>query len=379
MNLPKEQSAFLWGARKTGKSTYLRQHFPESIYYDFLKSDEYLRYSKAPHKLREELLAIGDQQKKFHVIIDEVQKVPQILDEIHWLIENAGISFILCGSSARKLKRTSANLLGGRAWKYHFFPLVYAEITDFSLIKVLNQGCIPAHYQSKNIKKALKSYIEDYLVHEIQAEGLVRNLPGFARFLDIMPFSNGEMINFTNISREVAVDAKTVKEYFYILEDTLLGYFIYPYNKRIKRDIITSQPKFYLFDVGVATRLSKSHFETLEGSRAGKALENYILQEIVAYNGLKDLDYKINYWRTKTGLEVDFLINEKIAIEVKVSQNIHPTYLNGLKALNEELKIDKSIIVCMESKERLIQVGDCQIRIMPVKLFLEELWRGHIF
>ncbi len=379
MKLPKEQSAFLWGARKTGKSTYLKQHFPKSIYYDFLKSDEYLRYSKAPHKLREELIAIKNPQEKYHVIIDEVQKVPQILDEIQWLIENAGISFILCGSSARKLKRTGANLLGGRAWKYHFFPLVYIEITDFSLLKVLNQGCIPAHYKTKNVKKALKSYIEDYLVHEIQAEGLVRNLPGFARFLDIIPFSNGEMINFTNIAREVAIDAKTVKEYFNILEDTLLGYFIYPYGKKIKRDIVTSQPKFYLFDVGLATNLSKNHFETIEGSQAGKALENYILQEIIAYNSMKELDYKINYWRTKTGLEVDFLINEKIAIEVKVSENIHPTYLNGLKALNEELKIDKSIIVCMESKERLIKISNCEIRIMSVESFLEEIWHGHIF
>lgn len=379
MNLPKKQSAFLWGARKTGKSTYLKQHFPKSIYYDFLKSDEYLRYSKAPHKLREELLAIKVEQKKYHVIIDEVQKVPQILDEIQWLIENAGISFILCGSSARKLKRTGANLLGGRAWKYHFFPLVYEEITDFSLLKVLNQGCIPTHYQTKNVKKALKSYIEDYLVHEIQAEGLVRNLPGFARFLDIIPFSNGEMINFTNIAREVAIDAKTVKEYFNILENTLLGYFIYPYSKKIKRDIITSQPKFYLFDVGLATNLSKNHFETIEGSQAGKALENYILQEIIAYNSMKELDHKINYWRTKTGLEVDFLINEKIAIEVKISANIHVTYLNGLKALNEELRIDKSIIVCMEPKERLIRTSNCEIRVMPVELFLKELWQGRIF
>jgi predicted AAA+ superfamily ATPase len=379
MNLPKKQSAFLWGARKTGKSTYLKQRFPKSIYYDFLKSDEYLRYSKAPYKFREELLALKTQQERYHVIIDEVQKVPQILDEVHWLIENAGISFILCGSSARKLKRTGANLLGGRAWKYHFFPLVYSEITDFSLLKILNQGCIPAHYQTKNVKKALKAYIEDYLVHEIQAEGLVRNLPGFARFLDIMPFSNGEMINFTNISREVGIDAKTVKEYFNILEDTLLGYFIYPYSKKVKRDIITSQPKFYLFDVGLATNLSKNHFETIEGSQAGKALENYILQEIIAYNSMKELDYKINYWRTKNGLEVDFLINEKIAIEVKVSENIHPTYLNGLKALNEELKIDKSIIVCMEPKERLVKSNNCQIKIMPIELFLKELWKGSIF
>lgn len=381
IDLPKNQSAFLWGARKTGKSTYLKQHFPNSIYYDFLKSDEYLRYSKAPYKLREELLALklNNSQRIHHVIIDEVQKVPQILDEVQWLIENANASFILCGSSARKLKRTGANLLGGRAWKYHFFPLVYSEITDFDLLKILNQGCIPAHYLTKNIKKTLKSYIEDYLVHEIKVEGLVRNLPAFARFFDIMPFSNGEIINFTNIAREVGIDAKTVKEYFYILEDTLLGYFIYPYNKKVKRELIISQPKFYLFDVGLYTYLSKNNCEAIEGAQAGKVLENYILQEIVAYNSMMDRENKINYWRTKTGLEVDFLIEEKFAIEVKVSNHIHPSHLNGLKALNEELSIDKSIIVCMEPKERLIQIKDNYIRIMPVELFLKELWQGNIF
>ena len=379
ISLPAKQSAFLWGARKTGKSTYLKQNFPNSIYYDFLKSDEFLRYSKAPHKLREEILALDVERKEQPIIIDEVQKVPQILDEIHWLIENANVSFILCGSSARKLKRSGTNLLGGRAWKYHFFPLTYNEITDFSLIQVLKNGCIPSHYKTINIKKSFKSYVEDYLVHEIQAEGLVRNLPGFARFLDVMPFSNGEMINFANIARDCAIDAKTVKEYFNILEDTLLGYFIYPYSKKVKRDLITAQPKFYLFDVGLATYLSKSSFEDTEGSEAGRALENYILQEIIAYNSMKELDYKINYWRTKTGLEVDFLINSKIAIEVKISNNIHVSHLNGIKALSEEIKLDKAIIVCLETKERIIKHRNGVIHILHVENFLKKLWLGSIF
>lgn len=379
INLPSKQSAFLWGARRTGKSTYLKTNFPNSMYYDFLKSDDFLRYSKSPYKLREEILALNAEKRNKPIIIDEVQKIPQILDEVHWLIENADVSFILCGSSARKLKRTGANLLGGRAWKYHFFPLTYNEITDFSLIKVLKKGCIPSHYSTLNIKKSFKSYVEDYLVHEIQAEGLVRNLPGFARFLDVMPFSNGEMINFSNIARDCAIDAKTVKEYFTILEDTLLGYFIYPYSKKVKRDIITAQPKFYLFDVGLATYLSKSSFEEAVGSEAGKALENYILQEIIAYNSIKELDYTINYWRTKTGLEVDFLINSKVAIEVKISNNIHSSHLNGIKALNEEIKLDKSIIVCLEPKEMVIKHRNNIINILHVETFLKELWLGNIF
>jgi predicted AAA+ superfamily ATPase len=377
INLPKNQSAFLWGARKTGKSTFLKQHFDKSLYYDFLKSDDYLRYAKAPHKLREEILALG----KIHhpIIIDEVQKIPKILDEVHWLIENADVSFILCGSSARKLKQSGANLLGGRAWKYHFFPLTYNEIDDFSLIKVLKNGCIPSHYKMNNARRSFKAYVEDYLVHEIKAEGLVRNLPGFARFLDIMQFSNTEMINFANIARDCAVDAKAVKEYFYILEDTLLGYFIYPSRKKVKRDIITSTPKFYLFDVGLSTYLGKNSFDTPEGSEAGRALENYILQELIAYNSMRELDYKINYWRTKSGLEVDFLIDERIAIEVKVSANIHSSHLNGLKALNEEMKLEKSIVVCLEEKARVIDHQGAMINIMYVENFLTQLWAGKIF
>lgn len=378
IKLPKGQSSFLWGARKTGKSTFLRQNFPKSIYYDFLRSDDYLRYSKAPYKFREELLAIKDFNIEHPVIIDEVQKIPHILDEVHWLIENRGISFILCGSSARKLKRVDVNLLGGRAWKYNFFPLVYPEVSDFSLLKVLNNGCIPSHYKSANIRKTFKAYIEDYLVHEIQAEGLVRNLSGFARFLDILPFSNGEMINFTNISREVSIDAKTVKEYFYLLEDTMLGYLVYPYAKKNKREIISSQPKFYLFDVGLATNLARRSFDAIEGSYAGNALENYLFQELVAYNRMNDIDLNINYWRTKSGLEVDFIIDGRIAVEVKISSSIHPTHLKGLKAINEELPIEKSIIVCMEPKERLINFKNFSIRVVPVEQFLSELWGNQI-
>ncbi len=377
IHLPKNQSAFLWGARKTGKSTFLKQYFPESVYYDFLKSDDYLRYAKAPHKLREEILALGALQHP--IIIDEVQKIPQILDEVHWLIENANVAFILCGSSARKLKQSGANLLGGRAWKYHFFPLTYNEIDDFSLIKVLKNGCIPSHYKIDNARRSFKAYVEDYLVHEIKAEGLVRNLPGFARFLDIMPFVNTQMINFANIARDCAIDAKTVKEYFNILEDTLLGYFIYPSRKKVKRDLITSTPKFYLFDVGLATYLGKKSFEAVEGSEAGIALENYILQELIAYNSIRELDYKINYWRTKSGLEVDFLIDSRIAIEVKVSANIHNSYLRGIKAINEEMKLDKSIVVSLEEKSRIIQHQSATINIMHVENFLKQLWSGDIF
>src|SRR3989338_5422005 len=259
--LPKRQSAFLWGARKTGKSTYLHSHYPNAIYYDLLKSDESLRLMKAPHLLREELLMVPTAQLQYPVVIDEIQKVPALLDEVHWLIENKKISFILCGSSARKLKHGAANLLGGRAWRFHFYPLVYKEIPDFDLIRALNHGLLPSHYLSEQPARMLRSYVADYLTEEIQAEGLVRNLPGFARFLELAGFCNGQMLNYANVARDCGIDAKTVKSYFQILQDTLVGYLIDPFSKKAKRDVISTTPKFYLFDVGVANHLSKTTIE----------------------------------------------------------------------------------------------------------------------
>lgn len=379
IDLPKKQSAFLWGARKTGKSTFLKQQFPNSIYYDFLRSEQFMKFSKFPNVFREEILALREEKLSYPIIIDEVQRIPSVLNEIHWLIENTNASFILCGSSARKLKRADVNLLGGRAWKYHFYPLVFKEIKDFFLLKVLNNGTIPAHYLSRNSYKSLQAYVEDYLTQEIQAEGLVRNLPAFARFLDSMSFSNGEMTNYANIARDCGVDAKTVKEYYQILVDTLTGYYVYPYTRGSRKDIITSVPKFYLFDVGVAGFLSKRKISHLEGPEAGKSLENYILQELVAFKNIEEHNFDILYWRTKTGLEVDFILsNEQIGIEVKISNNVHVTDLKGIKAAIEEGIVDIAYLVCLEERRRKITHKGKDIFIIPVEDFLESLWSGNI-
>ena len=213
IKLPKGQSAFLWGARKTGKSFYLKHHFPRSIYYDLLETDLYFRLLKDPHLFREEILALDKKALSQPIIVDEIQKIPILLNEVHWLIENSSAYFILCGSSARKLKSEGVNLLGGRAWRYEFFPLAYPEIKDFDLLHALNFGLIPSHYHARNWSKTVKSYVNDYLKEEIKAEGLVRNLTAFAQFLDIAAFSNGETLNYANIARDCAVDAKTIKEY----------------------------------------------------------------------------------------------------------------------------------------------------------------------
>lgn len=380
IKLPRRQSAFLWGARKTGKSTYLHSIYPDSVYYDLLQTDLYLRLVKAPYLFREEILALPQKALVVPIIVDEVQKIPSLLDEIHWLIENANAHFILCGSSARKLKNIGTNLLGGRAWKFNFYPLVYPEIPDFDLLHALKTGLIPSHYLSTNIRKSLQAYIQDYLTQEIQGEGLTRNLPAFAHFLDSLMFSHGELTNFANIARDCGIDAKTVKEYYQILIDTLLGYFIYPFSKKFGRESIIATPKFYLFDVGVANFLSKRTINALQGSEAGKAFEHYILMELIAYRGLKDLDFKIEFWRTKTGLEVDFVLDSgKVAIEVKISSNVDKTDLKGLIAFQEECKPRKAIVVCLVPRARKMRLDNGnEIDILPWETFLQHLWDKQI-
>lgn len=380
LDLPEGQSAFLWGARQTGKSTYLAKEFPDSLYFDLLNSDLYLRYSKRPHIFREEILASPEQKLKHPIIVDEVQLVPLLLNEIHWLIENTKAYFILCGSSARKLKRSAANLLGGRAWKYHFYPLVYPEVSDFDLLKVLNTGLIPSHYLSSQPQKSLKAYIQDYLTEEIKAESLTRKLASFARFLDALSFSNGELTNFSNISRECGVDAKTVKSYYEILVDTLMGYFIYPYSKRIKRNIISSLPKFYLFDVGVAGFLTKRQINSLKGEEAGRAFEHFIGMELMAYKGLSDANFDIWFWRTTHGLEVDFILGDgEVALEVKISDNIDKSMLKGLMAFTDEYLPKKSIVVSLDPRPRkLFTKNGNEIMVLPYRDFLESLWKKEI-
>jgi predicted AAA+ superfamily ATPase len=375
MDLPERQSAFLWGARKTGKSTYLKHRFPHATFIDLLQRDQFLRYNTKPHLFREEIIANPSET----VVVDEIQKVPALLDEIHWLIENTPTQFILCGSSARQLKRQGVNVLGGRAWRYQFFPLVFPELPEFNLLKILTHGLIPSHYDSSSPNKSLEAYLEDYIIQEIQAEGLVRNLPAFSRFMDALRFSHGEMINYTNIARDAGVDSKSVQSYFTILVDTLMGYFLYPYSRHSSRKVIRDTPKFYLFDVGVASYIKRQPLSILEGVLAGQALEHYILMEIMSHKYLNGLSHDITYWRTKTGLEVDFIMGEgKVAIEVKISSTLHPSDLKGIKSFMEEYAPEKSIVVCQEMKERHIKVSHGIIEVLPVENFLEKLWAGKI-
>jgi len=377
MKLPRQQSAFLWGARKTGKTTYLKERFPNSLVYDFLKTDLFLEISKNPSLLRERLLAKENRALKEPIILDEVQKIPQVFDEVHWLIENRGLRFVLCGSSARKLKRGHTNLLGGRAWRYELFPLVSQEIGKVNLLRVLNHGLIPLHYlqNDEDCKKSLEAYVQDYLREEVFAEGLTRNIPAFSRFFDAFGYSHGEMTNYSNIARECGVDSKTVKEYYQILVDTLLAVRVEPFKKRQSRQVITKAAKYYMFDVGVAGYLTKRHLTEQRGAEFGKAFEHFLLMEMIAYRSYAGKDFVINFWRTKSGLEVDFVLGiGEVAIEIKGAGRIDKKDMNGLDAFIHAYSPKRSIIICNEREKRL----HGKIEIFPWEIFLQQLWAGKI-
>ena len=375
VKLPLEQSAFLWGPRKTGKTTLLKQCFPESRVFDFLNTDLYLDLAKNPALLRQQILAFPKHILERPIILDEVQKVPMVLDEVHWLIENKKLSFVMCGSSARKLKRGHANLLGGRAWRYELFPLTSREHPDIKLLRALNHGLIPAHYLQDDAVKSLKAYVQDYLKEEVFNEGLTRNIPAFSRFFDAMAYSTGEIVNYSNIARDCGVDSKTVREYYQILVDTLLGRFVEPFKRRQERSVIIKAPKFYLFDVGVSGAIAKRIIVEDRGETFGKAFEEFILMEIAAYRGYHELDFPINYWRTKTGLEVDFILGAgEVALEVKGGTRLDSKDMHGSRAFLKEYKPKKSIIVSNEKEPRVVN----GITVMPWKDFLCALWQGGI-
>ena len=373
---PKGQTIILLGPRKTGKTTFLKHRFPNSLYIDLLQADIARKYSTRPERLRQELLLIKENQKAYPIIIDEVQLIPALLNEIHWLIENTNLYFILCGSSTRKLRAAGVNLLGGRAWTYMFFPFVYPELTPYDLERLLERGALPSNYMSSHYKKHLEAYVHDYLTLEIKQEGLVRNLPAFQHFLEVAAFSSGELINYANIAREAGVNEKTIKAYFDILEDSLVGHRLSPFFHKQKREVIFKAPKFYFFDVGLINILRSNMPSHQWMENKGHILESYIFQELNAYRLLQEEKKSLSFWRTKTGVEVDFILDQNIAIEVKSTSNIHPSHLKDLIAFAEEHHPKELIMVCNEETPRLISHKGYDIKIFNVESFLERLWNN---
>ena len=375
IELPPGQSAFLWGPRKTGKSTLLRQQFPDSARFDLLDTRLLVEFTRAPWGFAEQVRNLDAATRARPIIVDEVQKVPALLDEVHRLIEEEGLRFILCGSSARKLKRGRANLLGGRAWRFALHPLTWPEVPDFDLRRALDQGLVPDHYAASHPRRALAGYLDDYLKEEVFAEGLTRNAPGFSRFFEALSFSHGELLNFSAIARDCGVDSKTVREYFQILVDTLLGVFVEPYARRRSRAVLTRTPKFYLFDVGLAGQLTRRRVEALTGPDSGRALEHFVLMELLAYRSYRELDFPVRFWRTATGMECDFVLGREgeVAVEVKGTGNVQKRSLSGLRAYMEEHRPRHAVVVCNESHPRRTADG---VRILPWRAFLERLWSG---
>jgi predicted AAA+ superfamily ATPase len=375
IDLPPTQSAFLWGPRKVGKTTLLREQFPQSIFIDFLQTDTFMELTRAPFLLRERLTARKDEARQHPVIIDEIQKVPQVLDEVHWLIENEEINFILCGSSARKLKKGQANLLGGRAWRFELFPLVSKEVENLNLLRALNHGMIPSHYQQNKYKRSLRGYVQDYLKEEVFHESLTRNIPAFSRFFEAMGYTHGSLVNYANIARECGVSSKTVKEYYQILVDTLLGTFVQPFKRRQERQVMSKAPKFYLFDPGIAGAICKQTITEEKGELFGNAFEHFIYLEMLAHSSYHELDYDINFWRTKSGQEVDFVLGGgEVAVKVKGTSMVDKRALRPMKSFIELYSPRKAIVICNEREERL----HSGIRIMPWRIFLQKLWSDEI-
>ncbi len=366
-----DDAVFLLGARQTGKSTLLKELFPNTIYYDLLNTDIKRRFQRDPELLRETL---QNKPEGTLVIIDEIPKVPELLDEVHWLMTNKNIHFILCGSSARKLKKQSSNTLGGRAIPIYLYPLVSAEIPDFDIYRAIQNGMIPRHYTIENATRRLKAYVDIYLKEEIKEEALVRDIVSFERFLEVAAICNGEILNYENIATDCGVSAKTIAAYFQILYDTLVGYEIPAYTKHIKRKLVQA-PRFYYFDIGIVNYLMGRTNLKRGTDEFGHAFEHLVIQEIMAYLGYTESSEKLSYWRTYSGIEVDAIIGDaRIAIEIKSTDEIQTKHKKNLKAFAEEHPNARKIIV---SLDKMTREANC-IEMIYVLDFFKMLWNGEI-
>ena len=329
-----KNSFFLFGARGTGKTAWVREHFPEAVYVDLLDTSLQMKLAAQPNRL-EQLIP-----KRYQgwIVIDEIQKIPELLDEVHRLIESKRLRFVLTGSSARKLRKQGVNLLAGRAHTYHMYPLTTQEIGNFNLEEILRFGTLPGLWGTDDRKRFLQSYVNTYVREEVLQEGLTRNLGAFHRFLEAASLSQGSLLNVSNIARETMVSRKIVENYFSILEDLLLGFYLPPFTKRAKRQINT-HPKFYFLDVGVFQILRPRGPLDIDSEIAGAALETLLIQEVRALNDYLQWGYQLSFWQTVTKYEVDLVLyGEKgfFAFEVKHTRKINKQDLRGLKAFSTE-------------------------------------------
>ena len=365
---PAHKSFFLFGPRGTGKSTWVRRTFPQAVYLDLLEAELYLALTANPQRLSRYI------PKDFTgwVILDEVQKIPEVLNEVHRLIERQRLTFILTGSSARKLREKGVNLLAGRALTCHFHPLTVEELgRDFKLEHSLQFGQLPCAYTEPDPKAYLQSYAKTYLQEEILQEGLTRNLAAFSRFLEAASFSQGSILNVSAIARDCVVERKAVEQYFSILEDLLWATRLPAFSRRAKRRII-QHPKWYLFDVGLYRTLRPKGPLDAPEEIEGHALETLVFQELMALIDYLRVDATLSYWRTPAGLEVDFVLygeHRLLAFEVKRTGTLRPPLLRGLQAFLRDYPYAKAFLIYQG--ERVMREGP--IEILPVTTFLTRL------
>mgnify|MGYP001821631542 CR=1 FL=1 len=362
------KSLFLFGPRQTGKTCLIQHALPEVKTFSLLDSDLYLPLNQRSAMLREQIAA-----DDAVVVIDEIQKLPLLLDEVHLLIESRGTRFVLTGSSARKLRRGGVNLLGGRARSHVLHPFVCEELGErFELRRALDVGLLPSIYLSQDPVADLKAYAADYLREEIAAEGLTRNVAAFSRFLEVAACCNGQLLNYSAIGSDAQVPVSTVREYFQILEDTLLGRRLAAWRGSVKRKPITTA-KFFFFDVGVARYLQHRRGLRPRSPEFGEAFEAYLFHELSSYQDYRQAaGGRLSYWRSKSGFEVDFIVDERVAIEAKAKTPVGQRDLRGLQALAEEGKLERYLVASLEPHPR--RVGP--IEILPWRRLLQQLWAG---
>jgi len=366
--LLRHKSFFLLGPRQTGKSTLLRASFPDAVFVDLLESETFYELSSHPERLRQR-----HPDRKSCLIIDEIQKLPILLNEVQLMLDrNPSLRVVMTGSSARKLRRGAANLLGGRAWMASLNPLVSVEAAGVPLSQRLNRGGLPSILDSAKPLEDLRAYVGAYLREEIRAEGLVRSIENFSRFLDVAGMTSGEQVNYTAVANDAGVPARTVREHYQVLVDTLVGHELPAYQKTLKRKPV-AMAKFYLFDVGIANVLKHVESHSAGSASFGQALEHQVFLELRAFLDYRRLSLPLTYWRSQSQFEVDFVIGDAVAIEVKAKASVAERDLKGLRALREEVKLKHALVVCLERTRRKTEDG---IVLLPVQEFFKGLWEG---
>ena len=378
LELPDDRttSFFLWGVRQSGKSTLLRERFPNALVIDLLKAEQFERYRNQPQRLRQELQA-NHKDRPMRVVIDEIQRVPELLNEVHWLIENEHVSFSMCSSNVHRLRRGGVNLLGGRALRYRLHGISTRELEDdFDLEKLLNTGYVPMFYDAHQWQEYLRAYVYDYLAIEVANEAELRNLPAFSAFLTASAIADTEIVNFTNIASDCGVSSQTVKNYYEILVDAMHGDWVPSFRARPKRRV-SQMPKFYFSDVGVVNVLARRNHLERESIYFGHAFENWVFHELQAYIEYSRLREPLSYWRLSSGTEVDFVVGDmRVAIEAKATRRTSTKHFKGLRELNKDHpEVERRVLVCSED---MSYITDDQIEVLSERDFLERLWTGEL-